>query len=123
MGPILYFRLQPLRNVVILPLEVHLGHKLLRDRRPIGSGRRLIMVGEGMSRRGDSRDISPIIVSAPQMMGELGPLIMVVQFVGFMAGWNSPGALSALGGAVVASLVATYFIFHPCFLFTFPGAT
>jgi chromate transporter len=51
-----------------------------------------------------------------------GPLIMVVQFVGFMAGWNYPGPLSPLGGAVVGSLVATYFTFLPCFLFIFLGA-
>jgi chromate transporter len=51
-----------------------------------------------------------------------GPLIMVVQFIGFMAGWNYPGALSPLGGAVLGSLVATYFTFLPCFLFIFLGA-
>ena len=46
-----------------------------------------------------------------------GPLIMVVQFVGFMAGWNHPGHLSPLSGAILGSLVATYFTFLPCFLF------
>jgi len=51
-----------------------------------------------------------------------GPLIMVVQFIGFMAGWNYPGALSPLGGAIVGSLVATYFTFLPSFLFIFLGA-
>jgi chromate transporter len=51
-----------------------------------------------------------------------GPLIMVVQFIGFMAGWNYPGALSPLGGAILGSLVATYFTFLPCFLFIFLGA-
>jgi chromate transporter len=68
-------------------------------------------------------------LTGPQMMDGLGlaettpgPLIMVVQFVGFMAGWNYPGALSPLGGAVVGSLVATYFTFLPCFLFIFLGA-
>jgi chromate transporter len=68
-------------------------------------------------------------LTGPQMMDGLGlaettpgPLIMVVQFVGFMAGWNYPGALSPFGGAVVGSLVATYFTFLPCFLFIFLGA-
>ena len=68
-------------------------------------------------------------LTGPQMMDGLGlaettpgPLIMVVQFVGFMAGWNYPGALSPLGGAVLGSLVATYFTFLPCFLFIFLGA-
>ena len=68
-------------------------------------------------------------LTGPQMMDGLGlaettpgPLIMVVQFVGFMAGWNYPGALSPFCGAVVGSLVATYFTFLPCFLFIFLGA-
>jgi len=51
-----------------------------------------------------------------------GPLIMVVQFIGFLAGWNYPGVLSPLGGAVIGSLVATYFTFLPCFFFIFVGA-
>jgi chromate transporter len=68
-------------------------------------------------------------LTAPQMMDGLGlaettpgPLIMVVQFIGFMAGWNYPGALSPIAGAMVGSLVATYFTFLPCFLFIFLGA-
>lgn len=51
-----------------------------------------------------------------------GPLIMVVQFIGFLAGWNYPGFLSPFGGAVLGSLVATYFTFLPCFFFIFIGA-
>ncbi len=50
-----------------------------------------------------------------------GPLIMVVQFVGFMAGWNRPGLFSPLTGAVLGSFVATYFTFLPCFFFIFLG--
>jgi chromate transporter len=50
-----------------------------------------------------------------------GPLIMVVQFVGFMAGWNYPGSLTPLMGGFVGSVVATYFTFLPCFLFIFLG--
>ena len=68
-------------------------------------------------------------LSAPEMMDGLGlaettpgPLIMVVQFVGFMAGWNDPGPFSPFGGAIVGSLVASYFTFLPCFLFIFLGA-
>jgi len=67
-------------------------------------------------------------LTAPQMMDGLGlaettpgPLIMVVQFVGFMAGWNFSGPFSPLVGAVIGSLVATYFTFLPCFLFIFLG--
>lgn len=68
-------------------------------------------------------------MTGPQMMDGLGlaettpgPLIMVLQFVGFMAGWNQPGALSPFWGSILGSLVATYFTFLPCFLFIFLGA-
>jgi chromate transporter len=68
-------------------------------------------------------------LTRPQMMDGLGlaettpgPLIMVVQFVGFMAGWNYPGKLSLFFGAVLGSLTATYFTFLPCFMFIFLGA-
>ncbi len=50
-----------------------------------------------------------------------GPLIMVVQFVGFMAGWNQPGTLTPLAGSILGALVATYFTFLPCFLLIFLG--
>jgi chromate transporter len=46
---------------------------------------------------------------------------MVVQFVGFMAGWNYAGDLSPIIGGLIGSLVATYFTFLPCFLFIFLG--
>jgi chromate transporter len=68
-------------------------------------------------------------MTGPQMMDGLGlaettpgPLIMVLQFVGFMAGWNQPGTLSPFWGSILGSLVATYFTFLPCFLFIFLGA-
>jgi chromate transporter len=68
-------------------------------------------------------------LTGPQMIDGLGmaettpgPLIMVLQFVGFMAGWNQPGALSPFTGSIIGSLVATYFTFLPCFLFIFLGA-
>ncbi len=67
-------------------------------------------------------------LTGPQMIDGLGlaettpgPLIMVVQFVGFMAGWNNPGSWSPLLGGLVGSLVATYFTFLPCFFFIFLG--
>jgi chromate transporter len=50
-----------------------------------------------------------------------GPLIKVLQFVGFMAGWNQAGDLG-LWGAVLGALTATYFTFMPCFLWIFLGA-
>jgi chromate transporter len=51
-----------------------------------------------------------------------GPLIMVLQFVGFMAGWNHPGTLTPLLSAVIGALVTTYTTFLPCFGFIFLGA-
>lgn len=51
-----------------------------------------------------------------------GPLIMVLQFVGFMAGWNQAGNLSQVNSAILAALVTTYSTFLPCFLFIYLGA-
>jgi chromate transporter len=51
-----------------------------------------------------------------------GPLIMVLQFVGFMAAWTRPEGMSPLASAVVGALVTTYVTFLPCFLFIFLGA-
>jgi chromate transporter len=52
-----------------------------------------------------------------------GPLIMVLQFVGFMAGWNNPvPGLSPTVSGIVGGLVTTYVTFLPSFLFIFLGA-
>ena len=51
-----------------------------------------------------------------------GPLIMVLQFVGFMAGWNNPQGMSPLASAVTGALLTTYATFLPCFIFIFLGA-
>ena len=51
-----------------------------------------------------------------------GPLIMVVQFIGFLAGWNHSGSLRPFLGSVTGSLIATYFTFLPSFMFIFLGA-
>ncbi|HSE97472.1 MAG TPA: chromate efflux transporter [Blastocatellia bacterium] len=51
-----------------------------------------------------------------------GPLIMVLQFIGFMAGWNNPQGLSPAMSGVIGALVTTYTTFLPCFLFIFLGA-
>jgi chromate transporter len=50
-----------------------------------------------------------------------GPLIKVLQFVGFMAGWHQARDLG-LWGAILGGLTATYFTFMPCFLWIFLGA-
>ncbi len=51
-----------------------------------------------------------------------GPLIMVLQFVGFMAGWNNPGTMGQTASAITGALVTTYTTFLPCFIFIFLGA-
>jgi chromate transporter len=51
-----------------------------------------------------------------------GPLIMVLQFIGFMAGWNQPQGLAPASSAVSVALVTTYTTFLPCFIFSFLGA-
>ena len=51
-----------------------------------------------------------------------GPLIMVLQFVGFLGGWNRPGALSPLVAATLGAAMTTWTSFVPCFLWIFIGA-
>jgi chromate transporter len=51
-----------------------------------------------------------------------GPLIMVLQFVGFVGGWNHPDGLSHLMGATLGALMTTWTTFVPCFLWIFLGA-
>jgi len=68
-------------------------------------------------------------LSAQEMLSGLGlaettpgPLILVLQFVGFLAGYRSHGPLSGLSGGVVGSLVTVWVTFAPCFTFVFLGA-
>ena len=51
-----------------------------------------------------------------------GPLIMVVQHVGFLAGYRDPGALPPLLAGTLAGLLVTWVTFTPCFLWVFLGA-
>jgi chromate transporter len=51
-----------------------------------------------------------------------GPLIMVLQFVGFMAAFRDPGTLSPMVAGTLGGLLATWVTFTPCFLFIFLGA-
>jgi chromate transporter len=69
-------------------------------------------------------------LTGPQMLAGLafaettpGPLIMVLQFVGFMGGWHQPdGGLSPLAAATLCSAMTTWATFVPCFLWIFLGA-
>jgi chromate transporter len=51
-----------------------------------------------------------------------GPLIMVLQFVGFMAAFRDPGTLPPMLAATLGGLLATWVTFTPCFLWIFLGA-
>lgn len=51
-----------------------------------------------------------------------GPLIMVLQFVGFVGGWQHPGALPPLLAATLGAAITTWTTFVPCFLWIFLGA-
>ena len=68
-------------------------------------------------------------LSAPEMLTGLGlaettpgPLILVLQFVGFLAGVRAPGVISGLWGGVAASVLTLWVTFAPCFTFVFLGA-
>ncbi len=68
-------------------------------------------------------------LSHSQMMAGLalaestpGPLIMVLQFVGFVGGWQDPGTLPPLTSAILGSAITTWVTFLPSFLFIFLGA-
>ncbi|MCY1739128.1 chromate efflux transporter [Ensifer adhaerens] len=51
-----------------------------------------------------------------------GPLIMVVQFVGFMGAYRDPGTLSPMAAATLGAMLTTWVTFVPCFLWIFLGA-
>ena len=51
-----------------------------------------------------------------------GPLIMVVQFVGFMGAFRDPGALHPMVAGTLGGMLTTWVTFVPCFLWIFLGA-
>ena len=68
-------------------------------------------------------------LSAPEMLSGLGlaettpgPLILVLQFIGFMAGYRAPGPLTGIPGGIAASILTVWVTFLPCFTFVFLGA-
>lgn len=68
-------------------------------------------------------------LSAPEMMDGLGmaettpgPLIMVNQFVGFLAAYRHPGLFSPVMAGILGSILTVWVTFVPCFLWIFLGA-
>ena len=51
-----------------------------------------------------------------------GPLIMVVQFVGFLGAFRNAGSLNPWVAGIVGSSLVVWVTFVPCFLFVFLGA-
>ena len=51
-----------------------------------------------------------------------GPLIMVLQNIGFIAGWNNAGETNQTFFAILCALLTTYATFLPSFMFIFIGA-
>lgn len=51
-----------------------------------------------------------------------GPLIMVTQFVGFLAAWQNATGLAPLTAGIAGALITTWVTFTPCFLWIFLGA-
>jgi chromate transporter len=51
-----------------------------------------------------------------------GPLIQVVQFVGFLGAYRSPGELTPWLAGTLAAVLATWVTYVPCFLWIFLGA-
>jgi chromate transporter len=51
-----------------------------------------------------------------------GPLILVLQYVGFYAGWHNNSGLDPTSAAIVGSALATYCTFLPTFLFVLAPA-
>ncbi|MFY8215326.1 MAG: chromate transporter, partial [Chthoniobacterales bacterium] len=68
-------------------------------------------------------------VTAVQMMDGLalaettpGPLILVLQFVGFLGGWSANSVSSPMLTATLAAMMTSWVTFIPGFLFIFAGA-
>jgi chromate transporter len=68
-------------------------------------------------------------LTAEQMMDGLGlaettpgPLILVLQFVGFLGGWHAPGGMPPLATATLTAAMTTWCTFIPGYLFIFVGA-
>jgi chromate transporter len=51
-----------------------------------------------------------------------GPLIMVLQFVGFLGGWKNAPPLSPLAGGTLGAFITTWTTFAPSFFYIFAGA-
>ncbi|HLF59137.1 MAG TPA: chromate efflux transporter [Alphaproteobacteria bacterium] len=51
-----------------------------------------------------------------------GPLILVTEFVGYLAAFRAPGALPPMLAGILGAVLTTWVTFVPCFLWIFLGA-
>lgn len=51
-----------------------------------------------------------------------GPLVKVLQFVGFLAGWNNPGSLPPWAMGTLGAFITSWVTFVPSFIFILAGA-
>ena len=51
-----------------------------------------------------------------------GPLILVTEFVGYLAGFRASGLLGSISGGIAAAAMTLWATFAPCFLWVFAGA-
>ena len=72
--------------------------------------------GYGWLRPGEMLDGLALAETTP------GPLILVLQFVGFLGAYHAPGALAPWFAGLIASLLTLWVTFAPCFLWIFLGA-
>ncbi len=72
--------------------------------------------GFGWLRPGEMADGLGLAETTP------GPLIMVLQFVGFLAAYREAGGLHPLLAGTLGALLTTWVTFAPCFLWIFLGA-
>jgi chromate transporter len=68
-------------------------------------------------------------LAPPEMLDGLGlaettpgPLILVVEFVGFMGAFRAPGGLSPMAAGIAGAALTVWVTFVPCFLWIFLGA-
>ncbi len=75
-----------------------------------------VTVGEGWITAAQAVDGMALAETTP------GPLIMVLQFIGFMSAWSHPEGMPRALSAVLGGLVTSYVTFLPSFIFIFAGA-
>lgn len=51
-----------------------------------------------------------------------GPLVMVLQFVGFVGAWQQPGSMSPVAAGTLGAMITTWVTFVPCFVWILLGA-